>query len=576
MIPSPPARRNVAPGLLLLVPAALLTLATLVIPTGQTIYRSFQRGGGTSLFGHRPAEFVGLHNYRGVLGDGAFWRAFGFSLSLAVLPLLVMVLVGPGLAAALDRAGTWPRRAGRLLLSVPLVVFSPVAIAVAWVMGQSPVKPNGVATAFGRLSDSGVDRGPFQLITTAAVFGAACGIALLIFLPVMRGRHLGRRVTPTMLAVGGIVVLAAVAVSLQAFTFGQVLTAGGPGGRTRTLAMLQYQGSFTLFDFGSGTVIATVTGLSLAVLGVVATIIAITMGLRVELPAADEARPAGRSGAGAIAGVLVLAAVVAVAVVCSWPWLSALFPGAAPRGVRPSGGRLYLNTWVPPLINAIISVGVAFPAAVGIGGLRPFGRHSEWLLLPFAPWLFVGVGPLSLAGFDNERRLAHLNTFPALISPILVSVPALVVLTLFCRGQSERRRARMAAGAPSSFFTEIVRPALPLAGLLTGAVVLLGAQSPLWPSLTATSPHDQTAPVALMVSASTFLGVGGSVGVTTPVVAVVLALIALAALQIFYLDRLVIVSGRPDEARTPWPAPPYPAWQQPPPEGAGQGTTGRS
>ncbi|NED57537.1 sugar ABC transporter permease, partial [Micromonospora aurantiaca] len=71
------------------------------------------------------------------------------------------------------------------------------------------------------------------------------------------------------------------------------------------------------------------------------------------------------------------------------------------------------------LLGAVVSVGAAFLGALGIGGLRPLGRRSEWLLLPFAPWLFVGIGPLSIAGFENVGTLDLINSFGALIPPML-------------------------------------------------------------------------------------------------------------------------------------------------------------
>ena len=96
--------------------------------------------------------------------------------------------------------------------------------------------------------------------------------------------------------------------------------------------------------------------------------------------------------------------------------------------------------WLLPVLGAIVSVGTAFLAALGIGGLRPLGRHSEWLLLVFSPWLFVGVAPLSIAGFDNARHLGLLNHFIGLVPPVLLSVPSLLVLTLFCRTRAARSR----------------------------------------------------------------------------------------------------------------------------------------
>jgi ABC-type spermidine/putrescine transport system permease subunit II len=52
---------------------------TLVVPTIQTIVRSFQ---GPGRFGHSGS--VGLSNYSALLGHGEFWHALAFSLSLGI------------------------------------------------------------------------------------------------------------------------------------------------------------------------------------------------------------------------------------------------------------------------------------------------------------------------------------------------------------------------------------------------------------------------------------------------------------------------------------------------------------
>jgi ABC-type sugar transport system permease subunit len=548
--------------LLLVVPAALTALDSLVVPTGQTIVRSFQEGHG---FLGEQSKSAGLQNYSELLGHSAFWKALAFSLSLAIVPVLVMLLVGPLLAAALDHAGTWPRRVGRVLLSLPLVVFSPVAVAIAWLAGQPD---GGVATAFGQLRDAGPWSPTVPLITAAALFGFLCGLALLVFLPVMRGRAQGRPLTPAMVAVGSITVLAAIAVALQAFSLDMTLTSG----RQLTLSTLQYRAAYQSFGFGVGAAVATLTGVMLGVLGVLATIIAVRTGLRLDLGPRDTDGPdAGRrpdGGSRAVIGVLALVAVVAIAVLCSWPWLSALFSTGHTPPLRPSAARVYANTWIPPLLSAIVSVGTALLAALGIGGLRPLGRNSEWLLLPFAPWLFVGTGPLSIADFKNIQDLGLLGHFVTLLPPILLSVPSLLVLTLFCRARSARWRAQPAGGT-QSFARLVALPALPLAVLMGGVTVFFGANGLLWPLLVGQDNATQTAPIALLKQVSSYTGERDvPYGAATPLVIVVLALLLLGALQVLYLDRLVIITGPAGEpgddipAGTPMPAQ-QPQWSGP-------------
>jgi ABC-type sugar transport system permease subunit len=552
MTPHPPAYPRTRPGtagrgagMLLLLPAALTALVTLVVPTGQTIVRSFQKGGGIGL----PAHSAGLHNYTELLGGAAFWKALVFSLSFAVIPLVVLLVVGPALAAALDRAGTWPRRVGRVLLSLPLVVFSPVAVAAGWIAGQSD--DGGIATVFGRLGRGGAASPTLPLITAAAMFGFLCGLALLVFLPVMRGRAEGRPLTPVMIAVGSITVLAAFAVALQVFSLDLMMGSG----RQPTLAMLEYRAAYFYADFGGGAAVATVTGLLLGLLGVLATVVAVRTGVRIELrPAGTPERPdtPPADGGRVAVGVVVLALVLAIAVVCSWPWLTGLSSGGHALPVSPRTGHLYADTWIPPVLSAVVSVGAAYLGALGIGGLRPLGRRSEWLLLPFAPWLFVGIGPLSVADYENARRLGVINHFAGLLPPLLLSVPSLLVLTIFCRTRATLWRAERARGAPA-FVRLVALPALPLAAFMGGVTVLFGAHGLLWPTLVSSARDLQTAPVAVVRQLLQYGGGTGS-GIATPIILVVLLFLALGALQILYLDRLVIATGPAGEAGDDAPA----------------------
>ncbi|MGP3916229.1 hypothetical protein [Nonomuraea sp. 10N515B] len=553
--PTPPQTSYRALGWLLAVPALFGTLITLVLPTAQTIWLSFQSGGVL-----KESAYAGMSNYGEVLGDDAFWRALGFTLSLTVVPLLVAVVVAPLLAAALDWGGAWTRRAGRIALSLAIVTFSPVGVAAAWIQGLSREASGLVALAQG-LSEPDTAPGALRLIVAAATFGVVCSLAVIAFLPTLRGGT----VAPAMLVVGVLVALATVAVGLQTFSIGLVLTNGGPQRSTGTLAGLQYDFAFRMAQFGRGAAVATLTGAALGVLGIVATVVVAASRLRITLtpaggtpaPPAPQAvarpdawpqgsaplpdgsaaaAPSGSGGsdrppktAGMVVGVAALVLFLAVGILLSWPWISGVLgsPGSAAGGLRTQ-----VNTWVPAVAGALVSVGVAYLAALGIGGLRPLGRGSEWLLLVFAPWLFVGTGPLGVANWQNMRNLGLVDTFLALFPPLLVSVPALLVLTLLCKGLAERN--------DRDFFSGVVLPSLPMAGILVGAVALVNAQDLLWPLLVAQQPGLFTAPVAQVNELGRYAVASPGVGVTTPLLMVVVALAIVVAAQLLYLDRLAV------------------------------------
>ncbi|MGW6500309.1 hypothetical protein [Nonomuraea angiospora] len=583
--PTPPQAPSPALGWLLAVPALLGTLISLVLPTVQTIWLSLQRGGVL-----RESTYVGFANYGKLLGDGEFWRAAWFTLSLVAMPLLVAVVVAPLLAVALDRAGTWPRRAGRIALSLAIVTFSPVGVAAAWMRGLAPDAPGLAGLAEG-LRDPATAPGTLRLIVAAGTFGVVCALAVMAFLPALRAGSVPQGfsgasrggVAPAMLAVGVLVAIATVAVGLQTFSFGLVLTRGGPERSTETLAGLQYDSAFRMAEFGPGASVATLTGVILGVLGIVATVVVAASRLSVTLtprtvpaPGAAEPTPSaahagvptapaagptapgaasaaspvagqagqagvagpvatagrGAGGVGMAVGIVALVVFLAVALVCAWPWIDGVLASPASEA---GSLRSQVNTWVPAIGGAVVSVGVAYLAALGIGGLRPLGRGSEWLLLVFAPWLFVGTGPLGVANWQTMRNMGLIDTFLALFPPLLVSVPALLVLTLLCKGLAER--------TDKDFFGGVFLPSLPMAGILAGAVALMNAQDLLWPLLVAQKPALFTAPVAQMAQLGSFSAAKPDVGAATPLLVVAVALIAVVAAQLLYLDRLAITTN---------------------------------
>ncbi|WP_214327384.1 carbohydrate ABC transporter permease [Nonomuraea sediminis] len=577
MIPPTPTPTTAPPpralGWLLAVPALLGTVLTLVIPTIQTVSMSFQTGD----FMH-PSRFVGMKNYSSLLADQVFWTSAGFTLSLVVVPLLVSVVVAPLVALGLAFGGSWVRRAGMTVLTLALVTFSPVAVAAAWLQGLLPDSSGILALAAG-LRDPATAPGALRLVVAAATFGAVCAIAVMAYLPALRGRTPG----VAAIAVGALVALAAVAVAFQSFAFAFTLTRGGPSHTTTTLAILQYEGAFQRAQLGYGAAVATVLGILLGVLGLAATLVAVLTRLRLTVaadapaphdpppgdptprnapvpvpPGASVPLPQGApapggapgpvpgapgfpgtvggpsgqaSGAGIAVGVIAVVLVTAVVVLCSWPALGSLFSPSE----RAGDYGVQLTTWWPAVAGAVVSVGVAYLAALGIGGLRPLGKGSEWLLLAFAPWLFVGMGPLSIADWRLVRNLGLLDSAPALIPPILVSIPALFVLTLLCKGLAER--------GTGDFLRGVLLPSLPMAAVLAGAVALMNAQELLWPLLAEQDPSLATAPVELVREIGQFLRPGSGLGAAPVTVVVLTALVAVAA-QFLYLDRLRITAGR--------------------------------
>lgn len=505
-------------GWLLLLPAVVLTVLTLVIPTVSTFASSFQ---SESLMPGAATESAGLDNYDVVFGAGRFWPALGFALSLVVLPMIVAVVVAPLLAAALDWAGAWARWTARIVLSLTIVVFAPVALALAWQrdLRDDPTRLTEVDNVGDTLRSS----------VGMMTFGVVCAIGLMIFLPVFRG---GRPAWPALFAIAGVAVTGLVAVGLQLFTVPYVMTHFGPASATATPVGVMFSTAFERGQLGAGAAVATVLLLILAALGVIAVLVLVMSRLRVSLE--PRSATVSRDPAAVVLGLVALVAIVAAVVLTSLPWFSAL-SGSDPK--LPPGAQA--RTWGPAFLS-LVSVGAAYLAALGISGLRPLGRHSEWLLMPFAPWLFVGIAPLSIEFFMSVREDGAYDTTGALNPRILMSVLSMVILAVLCRGQSRHWQRQVAAGAPAgpAFFRTVVGPTLPLAGLLFVVTLFFTAQDLLWPLLVASDPDHQTVGLAMLQAAGQYTATDSSVAAATPMLAVVLGALALIAVQVLHLDRL--------------------------------------
>lgn len=533
-------------GALLAVPALVLMVITIVIPAFATIGTSMT---SESMLRGGEAESVGFDNFDRLFSDPAFWPSVGFALSLVLLPILVALVVGPLVAAAVDWAGGWARWLMRAALSAAIVVFSPVALAIAW--------RRALADEPALLGDPDVVGGTLRTSFAFMTFGVVCAAGVLIFLPAFRAR---RRLWPTLFTIAGVALTGLLAMGLQQFTVPYLMTGFGPGNETMTPIGLMFTGAFQNGNLGQAAAVATVLLVLLAVLGVAAVLVVVLTRLRVSVRPLRSPRETRPVNAGAIVvALLALAAVVAIAVLTMGPWFDAL-GGSSPEVPDGAEGR----TWSPAVRGALVSVGVAYLAALGISGLRPLGRYSEWLLMLFAPCLFVGVAPLAVEFFRTARDEGGVNTEDVLTPPILVAILPLLIMAVLCRGQAERWQQGVAT--VGGFFRTVVLPTLPLAGFLFVVTVFVNGQDLFWSLLVALEPQTWTVPLSLVSLQNSYATGEFSVAATTPTVTVLLGFLAVVAFQFLHLDRMTATVGRPDDPTGPIRMPVMPAPPAPPQE----------
>ncbi|CAL9670655.1 carbohydrate ABC transporter permease [Streptomyces sp. enrichment culture] len=276
-----PARRRVAArerfaAGAFMAPAVLLVGVVLLAPFATTVYRSF-------FDDHRHSGFAGLHNYQLFLTDDALLRSVENTLLWVVGTVALPFALGM-LIACLTDATRWSRFA-RLCVIIPYAL-SGAAVAVVWNFVLSTDGAlNQLLSAVGleSLSTSWLLDWPGNTLVIICVNAwQATGVAVILILvglqgippetleaasldgagPWQRFRHV---VLPQLRPVSIIVIGMSLANGLKSFDLLWVLTRGGPGRATETLAVSMYQETFLLQRPGAGSAIAVV--LTVIVLG---------------------------------------------------------------------------------------------------------------------------------------------------------------------------------------------------------------------------------------------------------------------------------------------------------------------
>jgi len=542
---SPPERHVLRAllGLLLVLPAAVACGLTLLAPSLTMVGMSFER---VSALHPRDSIPVGLANYtqlgRLLAGSGAV----SMTLLVTGVRLAALLVIPALLALGISRALPALRLGARLLLTVPAALFAPALALIAWVSGLRPdPSPAGVRAS---------------LLLAEAVISLTVGCAVLtpIYLAAMSAPPAGTSARPIPwrpLAVIWLVSLLAVIALTPQGLVTSLVTQGGPLHITENMMLLIYRQAFVNFQFGVASALSTVLLAQVMPIGLFAGALLVWSGVGLHTTASPQPAPdpAARTRL-VLIGLLTLAPALACAGLAGLPYLLPSQPAGA--GELPGQVNLASTlalTILPPLVGIfLVQLPLTYLAALGIGALRPFGRYSELLLLPFAPWLFVTVGPLLVSLFIAARMAGSLNTPVALLPRFAVSIPILFVLTLFFKGQGARRRAH-----GGSILRGLILPSLPLALLLGFAATLIAAQGLTWPLIAASSSNLATLPVLALEVAGQLTGSRAALmSVILPAEGLILIawLLIFALFQLFYLPRLALARVEPAPAAAPIPS----------------------
>ena len=258
-------------GAAFLLPAVVLVGALLLVPFGYTLYQSLTEYDGIS-----PAEFIGLDNYGSLLGSDRFHRSLLNTVIWTVGTLLLPVALGLVIAVLTNRSGwpTWVRYA----FVLPYAISGTATAVISGFVLRSDGALNQFLGAVGMdsLQREWLLSWPMNtIVMVVANTWQAVGIAVILFLVGLQtvpretveagmldgatGRRLFWHVVfPQLRPVTVVVVGISIANSLRVFDIIWLLTKGGPGWGSETLAVTMYRQTFVVSDYGLGAAVAVV------------------------------------------------------------------------------------------------------------------------------------------------------------------------------------------------------------------------------------------------------------------------------------------------------------------------------
>lgn len=264
------ARRTLTSWTMLL-PALVVFGLFLLYPLGQAVWTSFTNADGIT-----DGEFVGLQNYRTMVGDPIFWRAAANTVGLAVIS--VPLALGLGLVMALLLAGPVPGRWLFRALFLAPVVISGVVVGITgqWIFDENIGVVNAALEGLGlgtvRWQS---EAGPAAVSVIAMLTWSRVGLVAVIYLGALlqvpgdlleqaqldgasRWQRLRAVVVPLLRPTTFFLTVVLVIETFQVFDLVFVMTGGGPGSSTELLVTYLYAQGFEARQQGYGTAIGVV------------------------------------------------------------------------------------------------------------------------------------------------------------------------------------------------------------------------------------------------------------------------------------------------------------------------------
>ena len=266
-------RQRIEPYLYVL-PATLFVVAFLLYPMIMTLLRSFTHDDGINL-----PEFVGLQNFADLFADPHFLLSIRNTLIWTVAAVVLPVTLGLAFALTLN-AVRWSGLFKSIIYLPATISAAAVGILFSFIFGYDNGALNALLNSFGIHNVRWLFESP---INTYSMIGAytwqSTGLNMMLFLVGLQGLPqepieaakldgctgfslVWRIIVPMLMPYVVIATLLAVINGFKVFDQIWVMTQGGPGRSSETLAVTMYREGFILFNQGYSAAIAVIIALA--------------------------------------------------------------------------------------------------------------------------------------------------------------------------------------------------------------------------------------------------------------------------------------------------------------------------
>jgi len=533
-------------GAVFILPAFFWGLGTITFAAGFTAYISLNQYNLLS-----PPKFIGMDNYQRLFTNPAIGIALSGTLRAVILTVLLTGFTAGFIALGARWLGEKITLFIRLIFCISLAAWIPLFWGTGWAYGLSK------SSLFGGLLQS-ISGQPLLFSSTAPwllalaialiLFGLITSLSGLFYLSAKPQEEKRNRLWILFGLIWVITILAILAVVPQDLLLSYSILSTGSSSQALTLGIQIYRLTFVNMQFGPGSALSALLGLLATLIGLAVTILVAATGVEIRLAQKEDAAE-HKMKPGLILLVVGLFCFIGFSILALLPVISAALsrtstqaPSTLPPIVTSSG---LINSFIQFIPVFILQLPISYLAALGIGGLRPLGKRSEWLLLLFGGGLFLTITPMSMAGFIINRFLNVIDTPAGLMwSSQILNVPMLFILTLFFKGQHVAWMDRKASGESTirAAFKSLILPSIPLAVLLAllTSVVIFG--DIVWPLVAVHSPEMMPLSLQLLEQMHLKFVSGGFPGfmLAPAFIQFLLAFVILALFQWFFLRRLEI------------------------------------